>query len=75
MFLQDTASLAVVVVHHCGYTATVRVVGNTNVSKLQAQDIEIDDQPDGGANALNINRFEPQTMLLLPILYCYIWMA
>lgn len=28
--------------------------------KFETQDIEIDDQPDGGANALNINRFELQ---------------
>jgi len=49
--------LAVVVVHHCGYTATVKVVGNVNMRKLKVGDIEINDQPDGGANALNINRF------------------
>lgn len=52
------SSLAVVVVHHCGYTATVKVVGNVNVRKPEVRDIEIDDLPDGGANALNINRFE-----------------
>ncbi|KAF7814390.1 protein TSS isoform X1 [Senna tora] len=51
----DTSSLVVVVVHHCGYTATVRVVGNVNMRKPEVQDIDIDDQPDGGANALNIN--------------------
>jgi len=55
--VQDTSSLAVVVVHHCGYTATVKVVGNVNMRKLKVGDIEINDQPDGGANALNINRF------------------
>lgn len=53
------SSLAVVVVNYCGYTATVRVVGNKNTRKPEFQDIEIDDQPDGGANALNVNRFEP----------------
>lgn len=46
-----------VVVHHCGYTATVKVAGNVNMRKLKVRDIEINDQPDGGANALNINRF------------------
>ncbi|KAJ1410088.1 Tetratricopeptide-like helical domain superfamily [Sesbania bispinosa] len=55
VIVNDTSSLAVVVVHHCGYTATVRVVGNVNVRKPIVQDIEIEDQPDGGANALNIN--------------------
>lgn len=56
--LQDTSSLAVVVVHHCGYTATVRVVGNLNKRKPTNQDIVIDDLPEGGVNALNTNRFE-----------------
>ena len=37
--LQDTSSLGVVNVRHCGYITTVKVVG--------------------GANALNINRFDP----------------
>ncbi|KAJ1429145.1 Tetratricopeptide-like helical domain superfamily [Sesbania bispinosa] len=55
VIVNDTSSLAVVVVHHCGYTATVRVVGNVNVRKPKVQDIEIEDQPDGGANAFNIN--------------------
>lgn len=53
---QDTSSLCVVVVKHCGYTAVVKVVGEVDSSL--PQDIKIDDQPDGGANALNINRFE-----------------
>lgn len=53
--VNDTSSLAVVVVHHCGYTATVKAVGNANARKPKVQDIEIDDQPEGGANALNIN--------------------
>lgn len=57
-FLQDTSSLGVVIVRHCGYTATIKVVGNVKKTKFETQEIEIDDQPDGGANALNINRFE-----------------
>ncbi|KAH1085101.1 hypothetical protein AAZX31_07G027300 [Glycine max] len=55
VIVHDMSSLAVVVVHHCGYTATVKVVGNVNTRKPKVRDIEIDDQPDGGANALNIN--------------------
>lgn len=56
--LQDTATLGVVVVRHCGYTAIVQVpveaglAGNT-VTQL---DIDIEDQPEGGSNALNVNR-------------------
>ncbi|MQM20488.1 hypothetical protein Taro_053509 [Colocasia esculenta] len=52
--VQDTASLGVVVVRHCGYIATVRVSQDVK-RKCSATDIVIDDQADGGANALNIN--------------------
>uniref|UniRef100_A0A5B6ZE29 Clu domain-containing protein n=1 Tax=Davidia involucrata TaxID=16924 RepID=A0A5B6ZE29_DAVIN len=53
--VRDTSSLGVVVVRHCGYTAIVKVVGDVKKGKCMAQDIEIDDQRDGGANALNTN--------------------
>lgn len=53
--------MGVVNVRHCGYNATVKVVGNVKRRKLEGQDIEIDDQPDGGANSLNLNRLELQT--------------
>jgi protein TIF31 len=55
---QDIATLGVVVVKQCGYTAIVRVPVGTalaNVS-LTEEDIDIGDQPDGGSNALNVNR-------------------
>ncbi|KAE9588006.1 putative clustered mitochondria protein [Lupinus albus] len=55
VIIHDIPSLSVVLVRHCGYTASVRVVGDVNMRKLEAREIEIDDQPDGGANALNIN--------------------
>ncbi|KAJ7951920.1 Tetratricopeptide repeat (TPR)-like superfamily protein [Quillaja saponaria] len=53
--VRDITSLGGVVVRHCGYTATVRVVNNMKKGKPEAEDIEIDDLPDGGANALNVN--------------------
>ncbi|KAK6147826.1 hypothetical protein DH2020_018738 [Rehmannia glutinosa] len=53
--VHDTSSLGVVVVRHCGFTATVKVVGDVKRGRSLAQDIDIEDQPDGGANALNIN--------------------
>ncbi|KAI3455290.1 hypothetical protein Pfo_030825 [Paulownia fortunei] len=53
--VHDTSSLGVVVVRHCGYTATVKVVGDVKRGRSLLQDIDIEDQPDGGANALNIN--------------------
>ncbi|XP_060167908.1 protein REDUCED CHLOROPLAST COVERAGE 3 [Lycium barbarum] len=53
--IHDTSSLGMVVVKHCGYTAIVKVVGDIRVDRSLPQDIKIDDQADGGANALNIN--------------------
>ncbi|CAN4098414.1 unnamed protein product [Withania somnifera] len=53
--IHDTSSLGMVVVKHCGYMAVVKVVGDIQADKSLHQDIKIDDQPDGGANALNIN--------------------
>ncbi|KAK4488863.1 hypothetical protein RD792_004653 [Penstemon davidsonii] len=53
--VHDTFSLGVVVVRHCGYSATVRVTGDIKRGKSLTQDVVIEDQPDGGANALNIN--------------------
>lgn len=56
--LQDFTTLGVINVRHCGYIAVVKV-NNFDKSKLDLplQPIDIADQPDGGANALNINRY------------------
>lgn len=57
MALQDTATLGVVVVRHCGYTAIVKVpIEDDSKGHPVPQDINIEDLPDGGANALNVNR-------------------
>lgn len=53
---QDTSCLGIVSVRHCGYTATVKVVGDVKRGKSLLEDIDIKEQPDGGANALNVNR-------------------
>ncbi|KAF5739070.1 hypothetical protein HS088_TW12G00268 [Tripterygium wilfordii] len=53
--VHDTSSIGIVVVRHCGYTATVKVVGDVKKGISGAPDIEIEDQTDGGANALNVN--------------------
>ncbi|XP_057967787.1 protein REDUCED CHLOROPLAST COVERAGE 3 [Malania oleifera] len=53
--VNDTSSLGSVIVRHCGYTAIVKVVGNVDKIRLMDRAIDIDDQPDGGANSLNIN--------------------
>lgn len=52
----DIATLGVLNVRHCGYIATVKVQGKEN-DKVGSplQSMEFPDQPDGGANALNIN--------------------
>ncbi|XP_071710062.1 protein REDUCED CHLOROPLAST COVERAGE 3 [Rutidosis leptorrhynchoides] len=53
--VHDTASMGTVFVRHCGYTATVKIVGDIKKAKFMSQDIVIDDQPEGGANSLNVN--------------------
>ncbi|RVW91526.1 putative AC transposase [Vitis vinifera] len=53
----DFATLGVVNVRYCGYIAVVKLEGKES-SKMDThfQSIELLDQPEGGANALNINR-------------------
>ncbi|GLT49592.1 hypothetical protein SLA2020_231400 [Shorea laevis] len=54
--VHDTSTLGVVVVRHCGYTAVVKVADEVNWEGTTIpQDIDIEDQPEGGANALNVN--------------------
>ncbi|VAH37969.1 unnamed protein product [Triticum turgidum subsp. durum] len=62
---KDSSTLGVVIVKHCGYTATVKVSGRTKNSSDGKQtsdisdhldeipNIDVDDHPDGGSNALN----------------------
>ncbi|CAM0901984.1 unnamed protein product [Alopecurus aequalis] len=64
---KDSSTLGVVIVKHCGYTATVKVSGRTKNSSDSKQtsdvsdhldgilNIDVDDHPDGGSNALNVN--------------------
>ncbi|XP_073107409.1 protein REDUCED CHLOROPLAST COVERAGE 3 isoform X2 [Elaeis guineensis] len=60
--VKDTATLGVVIVKHCGYTATVKVAGHVKDKICAIESIYVDDQPDGGSNALNINSLR----ILLP---------
>ncbi|XVE94173.1 hypothetical protein REPUB_Repub01dG0259100 [Reevesia pubescens] len=54
--VHDTSTLGVVVVRHCGYTAVVKVSAKVNwEGNPIPQDTDIEDQPEGGANALNVN--------------------
>ncbi|XP_065027661.1 protein REDUCED CHLOROPLAST COVERAGE 3-like isoform X1 [Musa acuminata AAA Group] len=53
--IKDTRTLGVVIVKYCGYTATVKVSGHAKDSSSEKENINVDDQPDGGSNALNIN--------------------
>ncbi|CAI9781508.1 unnamed protein product [Fraxinus pennsylvanica] len=52
----DVATLGIVNMRYCGYIATVQVleIENANVGHPM-ESLELLDQPDGGANALNIN--------------------
>nr|XP_023876914.1 protein TSS [Quercus suber] len=52
----DIATLGVINLRYCGYIATVKVEQRENVKGSNpSQSIELLDQPDGGANSLNIN--------------------
>ncbi|CAJ1961296.1 unnamed protein product [Sphenostylis stenocarpa] len=53
----DITTLGVVVVRYCGYVVSVKVDRgeNENNNSSSYQSIELFDQSDGGANALNIN--------------------
>ncbi|KAG5243708.1 protein TSS [Salix suchowensis] len=54
--VHDTPTLGVVVVRHCGFTAFVKVSSEVNwEGDPIAQDISIEGNPEGGANALNAN--------------------
>ncbi|XVE98631.1 hypothetical protein REPUB_Repub03eG0123200 [Reevesia pubescens] len=54
--VHDTSTLGVVVVRHCGYTAVVKVSTEINwEGNPIPQDIDIEDPPEGGASALNVN--------------------
>uniref|UniRef100_A0A2N9HM86 Clu domain-containing protein n=1 Tax=Fagus sylvatica TaxID=28930 RepID=A0A2N9HM86_FAGSY len=54
--VHDTSTLTVVVVRHSGYTAVVKVSTEVNwEGNPIPQDIDIEDHPEGGANALNVN--------------------
>ncbi|XP_076897493.1 protein REDUCED CHLOROPLAST COVERAGE 2-like [Bidens hawaiensis] len=54
--VHDTSTLGIVVVRHCGYTAVVKVDAEVNWDgKPIPQDIDIEDQSEGGAGALNVN--------------------
>lgn len=61
-----------VIVKHCGYTAVVQVPVDTELTtaSVAQQEIHIEDQPEGGSNALNVNRLVVGTL----IVYKYILM-
>lgn len=57
-FLQDVSTLGIVNVRYSGYVATVKVERNTDEKVVPTSSfISLLDQPEGGANTLNINRF------------------
>lgn len=61
--MQDVATLGVINVRYCGYIAVVKVNRNNNRTGPLQQRMDIEDQPEGGANALNVNRFLPLQLL------------
>jgi len=69
MIMQDTATLGVVVVKHCGFTAVVKVPVEAGFSgsPVGKQDLDIEEQPEGGSNALNVNRYTWNSPHISPI--------
>ena len=60
------------VVRHCGFTAVVKVSAEVNWEGSPIpQDIDIEDQPEGGANALNVNR-SISCILSILVVYKYV---
>ncbi len=56
--MQDIATLGVINLRYCGYIVIVKVEQRENDKAVNpSQSIELLDQPEGGANALNINRY------------------
>lgn len=54
--VHDTATLGVVVIKHCGFTTVVKVpVEVSLMGSNLAKDLDIEEQPEGGCNALNVN--------------------
>ncbi|XP_068647247.1 protein REDUCED CHLOROPLAST COVERAGE 2-like [Aristolochia californica] len=54
--VHDTATLLVVVVRHCGHTADVKVQVEIDwKGDPISENIDMEDQPEGGANAMNVN--------------------
>ncbi|MQM15558.1 hypothetical protein Taro_048505 [Colocasia esculenta] len=51
----DVATLGTINVRYCGYVAVVKVNRNENRTGSLQQRVDIEDQPEGGANALNVN--------------------
>ena len=66
--LQDVDSLGIINLRYCGYVAVAKV---TDIDKAKVtssiKPINIADQPEGGAHALNINRLITRVTMLL----CY----
>lgn len=55
--MQDTASLGLLVVRHRGFIVTAEAIGPvTEDGNELPSDVDVVEQPDGGANALNVNR-------------------
>ncbi|XP_027901951.1 protein TSS isoform X2 [Vigna unguiculata] len=54
--VHDTPTLGAVLIKHCGYTAVVKVSADRDLEgSPTSSEIDIEEQPEGGANALNVN--------------------
>lgn len=75
--LQDVDSLGIINLRYCGYVAVAKV-DNIDKTKVNAsiKPMNIADQPEGGAHALNINRLIQEhnnaSMLFSRFCLCFI---
>ncbi|KAG0621755.1 hypothetical protein M758_3G045500 [Ceratodon purpureus] len=53
--IHDTASLGLVFIRHRGYIVLAESAGPVESGDNAPSDVDVDEQPDGGANALNVN--------------------
>lgn len=68
--MQDVSTLGIINVRYCGYVAVVKVDYDKKSERPLPQNVDINDQTEGGANALNINRSE--NVFNIPLLYVFL---
>lgn len=56
LWTQDVATLGTISLKYCGYISVVKIEKENEKLSPPSQIVDLLEQPEGGANALNINR-------------------